>query len=101
VAFQGTVVVCSWYGTKPVNLMLGAAFHRGRVRLVSSQVSNLDPALQARWSRDRRMKLARDLLTELKLEPLITQRVPFERAADAYRKVDLHSEDTVQLLLTY
>lgn len=101
VVFQGTVVVCSWYGTKPVNLMLGGSFHRGRVRLVSSQVSNLDPTLQPRWSRDRRMRVARGLLGELRLEPLITQRVPFERADEAYRQVDLHPGETVQLLLTY
>ncbi len=101
VAFQGTVVVSSWYGTKPVNLMLGGCFHRGRVRMVSSQVSNLDPALQPRWSRDRRMGVALGLLGELRLEPLITGRVPLERAAEAYRQIDLHPEDTVQLLLTY
>src|SRR5215211_1664053 len=38
VAAEGTVVVASWYGTKPVTLALGGHFHRGRVRLRSSQV---------------------------------------------------------------
>ncbi len=55
VAFQGTVVVCSWYGVKPVTLQLGGAFHRRRVRLISSQVSTVDPALQPRWGRERRL----------------------------------------------
>src|SRR5215210_6578915 len=48
-AFQGTVVVCSWYGSKPVSLDLGSRFHRARLRLISSQVSQLDPALSPRW----------------------------------------------------
>ncbi len=101
VAFQGTVVVCSWYGTKPVGLMLGGAFHRGRVRLVSSQVSNIDPALGPRWTRERRKELAVRLLGELQLSRLITQRIPIQRAAEAYDLVDRHPEDTVQVVLTY
>ena len=43
-------VVCSWYGTKPVQLTLGGAFHRRRLRIVSSQVSTIDAALQPRWT---------------------------------------------------
>ncbi len=45
VADEGTVVVVSWYGTKSVTLQLGGHFHRGRVRVRSSQVGHLDPAL--------------------------------------------------------
>lgn len=101
VAFQGTVVVCSWYGTKEVSLPLGGAFHRGRLRLVSSQVGAVDPALQPRWSRERRMAVARDLLPQLTLAPLITHRIPFERAAEAYELVDRHPEETGQVILTY
>ena len=101
VAFGATVVVSSWYGTKPVQLGLGGPFHRRRLRIISSQVGNIDAALQPRWSRERRMSLACSLLPHLILEPLITHRIPFERAADAYRQVDQHSEATVQVVLTY
>lgn len=101
VAFQGTVVVCSWYGSKPVTLALGGAFHRRRVRLVSSQVSSVDPALQPRWNRARRLALVCDLLPTLQLAPLVTHRIPFERAAEAYALVDRHPEETVQVVLTY
>ncbi|HEY6957797.1 MAG TPA: zinc-binding dehydrogenase [Candidatus Limnocylindria bacterium] len=101
VAFQGTVVVASWYGTKPVTLRLGAGFHRARVRLASSQVGTIDPALAPRWDRDRRLALARELLGELVLAPLVTHRIPFARAADAYALVDAHADETVQVLLTY
>src|SRR5262249_7849270 len=88
VAFGGTVVGASWYGTKPVPLLLGGPFHRQRLRIVSSQVGTIDAALQPRWSHARRLALARDLLSSLLLEPLISHRFPIERAADAYALVD-------------
>jgi len=100
-AFQASVVVCSWYGTKPVSLDLGSRFHRRRLRLVSSQVSQLDPALAPRWDRRRRLDTALALLEELVLGPLITHRIPFARAAEAYELVDQRPEETVQVILTY
>lgn len=100
-AFQASVIVCSWYGTKPVSLDLGSRFHRQRLRLVSSQVSQLDPALAPRWDRRRRLDTALALLEELVLGPLISHRIPFGRAAEAYDLVDQRPEETVQVILTY
>jgi 2-desacetyl-2-hydroxyethyl bacteriochlorophyllide A dehydrogenase len=99
--FGGTCVVCSWYGTKPVELRLGGAFHRRRLRIVSSQVSTIDAALQPRWTHQRRLALARDLLPGLKLSSLISHRIPLERAAEAFALVDQHPDQTVQVVLTY
>lgn len=101
VAFQGTVVVCSWYGSKRVSLALGGAFHRKRVRLVSSQVSSIDSALQPRWTKSRRTRVAIDLMARLQLSPLITHRIPFRVAPNAYRLVDEHPDQVVQVILTY
>jgi 2-desacetyl-2-hydroxyethyl bacteriochlorophyllide A dehydrogenase len=101
VAPGGAVVVCSWYGTKSVTLHLGGTFHRGRKRLVSSQVGSVDPALSPRWDARRRMAVAVGLLAELELQSLITHRVPFRDAARAYALVDAHPEETVQVVLTY
>ena len=100
-AFQSPVVVCSWYGSKPVSLDLGSRFHRARLRLVSSQVSQLDPALAPRWDRQRRLDTALSLLGELVIGPLITHRIPFTAAAKAYELVDQHPDETVQVILTY
>jgi 2-desacetyl-2-hydroxyethyl bacteriochlorophyllide A dehydrogenase len=100
-AFGGTVVVCSWYGTKPVSVPLGGAFHRRRLRLVSSQVGTIDAALQPRWNHRRRLDLAISLLDALAPEALITHRFPLDCAADAYRLVDEHPEDTAQVVLAY
>lgn len=100
-AFQAPVVVCSWYGAKSVTIPLGGAFHRERLRLVSSQVGTVDPALEPRWNRARRIDLARSLLTELTLRPLITHRIPFPRAARAYDLIDRQPQACVQVVLTY
>lgn len=99
--FGGTVVVCSWYGTKPVTVLLGGAFHRRRLRLVSSQVGTIDSALQPRWTRERRLDLARRYLGELDLAMLISHRFPLERAAEAYALLDAQPDATVQVVLTY
>src|SRR5205807_958766 len=101
VALEGTVVVCSWYGDKPVPLDLGGRFHRGRVRLVSSQVGRIDPSLAPRWDRERRLGLAKELLGELVLAELITHRVPFAKAAEAYALLDERASETVQVVLDY
>jgi 2-desacetyl-2-hydroxyethyl bacteriochlorophyllide A dehydrogenase len=101
VATEGTVVVASWYGTKPVALSLGGHFHRGRVRLRSSQVGRITPELGARWDRARRTEAALGLLPRLRLEELVSHRVPFEEARGAYRLVDEHPEETVQVVLIH
>jgi len=54
--YSGRVVIGSWYGSKPVQLDLGGAFHRSRIRLISSQVSSLAPELSGRWDKSRRFE---------------------------------------------
>jgi 2-desacetyl-2-hydroxyethyl bacteriochlorophyllide A dehydrogenase len=101
VADEGTVVVASWYGTKPVALPLGGRFHRGRVRLRSSQVGRLDPALAPRWDYARRLAVARELLTTLPLGELVSHRFPFAEAPAAFALLDAHPETVLQVVLTY
>ena len=101
VADESTIVVCSWYGEKRVTLDLGGRFHRGRLKIVSSQVGGIDPSLAPRWDRARRLAYATDLLSELRLAELITHRFPFARAADAYALLDEHSTDAIQVVLEY
>ena len=100
-AFGGSVVVASWYGTREVTLALGGAFHRRRLRLISSQVSTLDPTLSPRWIRERRTELVRTLLTELPLEDLISHRFPFSAAASAYELLETKPEECLQVVLDY
>jgi len=101
VAVEGTVVAVSWYGAKPVTLALGGHFHRGRVRLRSSQVGQLDPALAPRWDRARRMALVTELLPQLRLAELISHRVPFAEAPAAYHLLDENPSEALQVILVY
>lgn len=101
VADESTIVVCSWYGEKRVTLDLGGRFHRGRLKIVSSQVGGIDPSLAPRWDRARRLAYATELLGELRLAELITHRFPLARAADAYAMLDERNADTVQVVLQY
>ncbi len=102
-AFQGQVVVVSWYGTKPVTLDLGAEFHRKRIRIKSSQVSFIDPALTPRWNTRRRMALVLKLLPQLNLDELLSvSRVyRFEDAEEAYELIDKKPEEALQVILSY
>jgi 2-desacetyl-2-hydroxyethyl bacteriochlorophyllide A dehydrogenase len=101
VATEGTVVVASWYGTKPVTLTLGGHFHRGRVRLRSSQVGRLNPALAPRWDRVRRMATVLGLLGRLRLKELISHRIPFGEAPEAYTMLDDGPQEAMQVIFTY
>jgi threonine dehydrogenase-like Zn-dependent dehydrogenase len=101
VATEGTVVVASWYGTKQISLSLGGHFHRGRVRLRSSQVGRLNPELVPRWDRARRTETVLGLLPRLRLEELVSHRIAFEDAPGAYRLVDENPGETVQVVLTH
>ena len=100
-AHEGTALVCSWYGTKPVPLPLGADFHRRRLVIRSSQVSTIPAELTARWDRPRRREAARALLSELPLEPLATHEFPFDRAPDAYAAVAGDAPDLIHAALRY
>jgi len=100
-AQEGRVVAVSWYGAKRAELTLGSDFHRKRLTLKSSQVSNLDPSLAPRWTICRRRELVVRYLAELLLDDLISQVLPVERAAEAYRLIDEQPADVIQVVLDY
>ncbi|HEX8855777.1 MAG TPA: zinc-binding alcohol dehydrogenase [Thermoleophilaceae bacterium] len=100
-AQEGTALVCSWYGTKPVQLPLGADFHRRRLVIRSTQVSTIPSKLATRWDRRRRREVSRVLLSELPLEPLATHEFPFERAPDAYAAVAGGTRGLIHAALRY
>ncbi len=100
-AHEGVALVCSWYGTKPAVLPLGAAFHRRRLAIRSTQVSTLPAALTARWDRRRRAELAWRLVGELPLPVLATHEFPFEQAADAYACLDSAAGNPIHVALRY
>jgi threonine dehydrogenase-like Zn-dependent dehydrogenase len=99
--FTGRVVIGSWYGSKTVQLDLGGAFHRSRIRLVSSQVSSLAPELTGRWDKSRRFNVAWQAIRRIQPEKWITHRFPHENAAEAYLLLDHSPSESIQVILEY
>ena len=99
--YTGRVVIGSWYGSKPVQLDLGGAFHRSRIRLISSQVSSLAPELSGRWDKSRRFDVAWQAIRRIQPEKWITHRFPQENAADAYQLLDHSPSESIQVILQY
>jgi threonine dehydrogenase-like Zn-dependent dehydrogenase len=64
-AFGGRLVVGSWYGDTSAQLHLGGRFHRGRVRLISSQVSTIPLPVANRIDYERRSRIVWDMLPRL------------------------------------
>jgi 2-desacetyl-2-hydroxyethyl bacteriochlorophyllide A dehydrogenase len=100
-AHEGEALVVSWYGTRDVRLPLGAAFHRRRLRIRSTQVSTIPAALGGRWTVARRRAVARHLLGELPLGPLTSHAFPFAEAARAFAAVDGGEPGLVHAALCY
>ena len=98
---NGRVVIGSWYGTKRVSLDLSGRFHRSRIQLISSQVSTIAPEWSARWTKARRFDTAWAMLREVRPSHLVTHRYPLAQAADAYKLLDEHPEEAIQVLFTY
>lgn len=99
--YNGRVVIGSWYGRKRPTLQLGSYFHRSRMRLISSQVSSIEPELRGRWSKERLQKLAWHMVKELKPSRFVTHRFPLSEAARAYQLLDRNAGEALQVVLTY
>jgi threonine dehydrogenase-like Zn-dependent dehydrogenase len=98
---SGRIVVGSWYGSKEVRLDLGSFFHRGRLTLISSQVSSIAPALSARWQSSRRLELAWEMLRQVRPQRCISHRFPLAEAASAYALIDRSPGETIQVILDH
>jgi 2-desacetyl-2-hydroxyethyl bacteriochlorophyllide A dehydrogenase len=98
---DGRVVVGSWYGRKTAALDLGGRFHRSHIRVIASQVSRVQPELSGRWTKPRRLRAALQLLRQIRPPDLVTHRFPLTEAAAAYRLLDEHPEQALQVALRY
>ena len=100
-AHEGTLLVASWFGTKPVVLPLGGAFHRRRLTIRSTQVSTVPARLSGLWSPFRRRQETVELLPELPLAELCTHVFDFADAAEAFRVVDRGEPGLMHAVLNY
>jgi threonine dehydrogenase-like Zn-dependent dehydrogenase len=78
---EARIIEMSWYGMDEIRAPLGLAFHHKRLHLISSQVGQVSPLHRPRWSHQRRLAKALELLQGTRgascLDALITQEVAF------------------------
>jgi 2-desacetyl-2-hydroxyethyl bacteriochlorophyllide A dehydrogenase len=99
--FSGRIVIGSWYGEKRAEIDLGGAFHRSRIKLISSQVSTVAPELSGRWNKARRFDAAWKALERIKPEKWITHRFFIDNAKEAYRLLDENPQEAIQVVFDY
>lgn len=100
----GRVVAAGFYQGGAGNLRLGEEWHHNRVTMVSSMaVWDCPHRDYPLWDRSRVEEVAIDLLASgrLRTDGLITHRLPFTRAAEAYELIDRHPSDVIKVALTY
>ncbi len=80
---EATIVEMSWFGGDEVGLPLGQAFHSKRLTLRASQVGHIPPGRLPRWTHRRRLELALRLLSDDRLDALISGESPFRELPSA------------------
>ncbi|MEZ4766999.1 MAG: zinc-binding alcohol dehydrogenase [Caldilineales bacterium] len=100
----GLVVAAGFYQGGGTALQLGEEWHHNRVTMVSSMaVWNNPHRGYPLWDRERINDVVTELLASgrLRTNGLISHRIPFERAAEAYELIDQHPEQVLKVVLTY
>lgn len=100
----GVVVAGGFYQGGGTALRLGEEWHHNRLTLVSSMAVWDNPHRDyPLWDRIRVNAVVTDLLAagRLRTDGLITHRIPFSRAAEAYRVIDEQPETALKVVLTY
>jgi threonine dehydrogenase-like Zn-dependent dehydrogenase len=99
----GTVIAAGFYQGPATGLALGEEFHHNQVTLISSQIANVPVALRDRWSRERLHQTVMRLCITGRLDPmpLVSQVIPANQAAEAYRLLDSPPADLLQVILSF
>lgn len=100
----GRVVAASYYKGSGAALSLGAEWHHNRPTLVSSMaVWGCPHRFYPMWDLERLQRTAIDLLERgmVSTEGMVTHRIPYERAPEAYALIAAHPDETIKVVLTY
>ncbi|HWL66926.1 MAG TPA: zinc-binding alcohol dehydrogenase [Geminicoccus sp.] len=98
---EAALLVLSWYGEHTAPVALGGAFHSQRLRLVSSQVGTVAPAMRARVDYGERRRRAARLLADPALDALIGPPLPFDQLPARALKRLLDPDDGRAPLVVY
>lgn len=77
---EATLVEMSWFGSRIAHVPLGGAFHRKRLKLISSQVGQIAPSRRPRWSYRRRLETALKVLADPIYDLFVSDEIAFEDA---------------------
>ncbi len=100
-AYEGRIVLGSWYGRKPCSIDLGGRFHRNRIKIIASQVSTIASELQGRWTKARRLEVVFKMLEKIKPSRFISHNFHITDANKAYQLLDSNPNDTLLITLIY
>jgi hypothetical protein len=84
---EGEVIELSWYGSHPVSVPLGSAFHPRRLTLRASQVGEVAAARRTRRTRADRLSYALELLRDDAFDALISGSSPFAELPTTMRAI--------------
>ena len=98
---RGWILVPAWYGTRPVTLSLSPEFHLRALNIKSVFVGSIGGDELARWQDERRYAAALDVVSRIDPANLVAQRIPFERAPEAYRLIDENPGQAPAVILDY
>jgi 2-desacetyl-2-hydroxyethyl bacteriochlorophyllide A dehydrogenase len=86
-AFEASVIELSWYGTSPVTIRLGGAFHSRRLKIISSQVGHVAPLMRSQFKHRQRLERAIALLDDPALDLLVSEEIAFDDLAGALPRI--------------
>jgi hypothetical protein len=84
---EATILELSWYGSNKVDVSLGGAFHSRQLKLQSSQVGHVSLSHRPRWSHRRRLAAALGMLSDSRLDSLLTKPISFESLPSELPKI--------------
>ena len=103
-AYGGTIVPVSFYSGEARGLRLGEEWHFNRQVMVSGARVESEPYRDhPRWDRRRVEETVLELFRsgKLSVQGMLRPVVPIEEAAEAYRFIDEHPEESIKLGVSY
>jgi 2-desacetyl-2-hydroxyethyl bacteriochlorophyllide A dehydrogenase len=103
VVADGKVIASGFYQGGGEHLVLGEEFHHNRVQIVASQIGATPPALGSRWNHARLVRVFMEQVWSgaVDVTPLISDVVDAAQVAEAFRRLDERSADTLQVVLAF
>ena len=97
---EGKIVEASWYGNKKGIINLGGSFHSKRLKLISTQVSNIPKYLSNKHNYKSRLKLAIKALSSNKLLKLVNTESNFSNLGNDYISI-INNPDSIMHAIKY